>query len=108
MSKIYGVDLNAKITPTMVRDAIVSCFFIAHCEDTGMEEELDDVGLRKEYCQTIVMEAFKKTGGDFSNPSKHDIEEALRYLADFSQNFRNPSIIRKHSKAIMKLVDRLD
>ena len=29
---IYGVDPNQEITPVMVRDAIVECFFMAHKE----------------------------------------------------------------------------
>ncbi len=28
---IYGVDVTKNVTPVMVRDAIIQCFYEAHC-----------------------------------------------------------------------------
>ena len=39
MSKIYGVDPEKGVSPEEVRNAIVECFYKAHCLDTGIGEE---------------------------------------------------------------------
>ncbi len=102
---IYGVNLNSEITPVMVRDAIVECFFKAHCIDSGLGE--GDPSSVKKYCSDLIVEAFAKTGGDFNNPTKDSIFNVLGQLAEFSKNFRDPSVIRKHYNEIMRLVERL-
>ncbi|MEI7620697.1 MAG: hypothetical protein WCJ57_03975 [Candidatus Falkowbacteria bacterium] len=102
---IYGVNLNAPVTPIMVRDAIVECFFKAHCADSGLGS--DDPNSVKKYCAELVVGAFTKTGGDFDNPTKDSIFKVLGQLAEFAKNFRDPSIIKEHYNEIMKLVERL-
>ena len=105
MTKIYGIDLDQKITPLLVRDAIVECFFQAHCADTGVE--LGEEGVNKNYCQSIIKKAFREAGGDFDKPTKGTILKVLDKLLDFSQNFRNPEIIKKHYNKITKLVNKM-
>ena len=102
---IYGVDLNSTITPLMVRDAIVRCFWEAHCMDTGLGKE--EAEINKSYCKTIVEKAFKDANGNFDNPTKEDIQNCTKALAGFSKNFRDPSIIEKHYNEIMRLVEKL-
>jgi len=47
MAIIYGIDADKEVTPLMVRDAIVECFFIAHCEDSGLKQGGKDEGLNR-------------------------------------------------------------
>lgn len=107
MVNIYGIDTNKKITPLMVRDAIVECFYLAHCAETGISAKVDNQS-NKDYCQSIIKKAFDDTGGDFNTPDKDSILAVLDYLADFSKNFRDPSIIEKHYNQIMTLVDKIE
>ncbi len=106
MSKLYGVDLDQKITPLIVRDVLVNCFFKAHCEDTGINKEEETVN--KEYCRVIVTKAFDDVGGNFKNPTKRDILNVMDKLTDFSKSFRNPEIIKKHAKEMMTIIEKID
>lgn len=103
--KIFGIDLNSKITPLMVRDAIVLCFWSAHCKDSGIKD--DEKELNRSYCKSIVEKAFSDSGGDFNNPTKESIVACLNELASFAKSFRDPSIIEKHYNNVMKLVAKL-
>jgi len=105
MSKIYNIDPEAGINVYNVRDAIVECFFQAHCQDAGLSDITD--GGNKEYCKSVVEKGFSDVGGDFENPTKESIEKVLDYLAEFSKNFRDPEIIKEHYKEIMNLVNKL-
>jgi len=107
MKNLYGIDPNKKITALMVRDAIVTCFYDAHCAETGLSPNKKSPA-NKEYCQTIIKKSFEDTGGDFDKPDKQSILGTLDNLIEFSKNFRNPSIIKKHYNEIMILVDKLD
>ena len=102
---LYGVDLNSPVTPIMVRDAIVECFFKAHCIDSGLGN--DDPEAVKKYCTNLVIGAFVKTGGDFDVPTKDSIFNVLSQLSEFAKNFRDPLVIKEHYNEIMKLVERL-
>lgn len=104
-SCIYGVDINKEVTPLMVRDAIAECFFEAHCADTGIDGAEESTN--KDYCRNVVKKIFKDAGGDYENPTKEDIMNALQGLADFSKNFRDQDMIKHHQMQIMKLVERL-
>ena len=94
-----------EITPLEVRDKIVGCFFKAHCEDAGLAD--GDTEVNRGYCQSIVRKAFEDTKGDFDKPTKESIINVMDQLAEFSKGFRNPEIIKKHYKNIMKLVDKM-
>lgn len=103
---MYGVDTEKEITPLMVRDAVLQCFFEAHCTDTGLDIEKDEV-LGKSYCYRKVKEVFEKMGSDFEHPTKKDLIAVMQGLLEFSKNFRDPSVIKKHYDDIMVLVNKL-
>ena len=103
--KIYGIDLEEELTPLKVRDAIIQCFFEAHCADSDVVEAGQEAS--QEYCSTIVRKAFDDTGGDFDNPTKESILKVMGQLAEFAKNFRDPKIIEKHYSQIMSLVEKL-
>ena len=102
---IYSIDLDAPVTPLMVRDAIVDCFWNAHCKDTGLAEEEKETN--KLYCKTIVEKAFADNNGDFNNPTKESIVACLNSLASFAKSFRDPTLIEEHYGEMMELVGKL-
>lgn len=101
----YNIDLDAPVTPLMVRDAIVECFWVAHCKDTGLGEEAQETN--KVYCKSIVEKAFTDTKGDFNHPTKESIIACLEGLASFAKSFRDPSLIEQHYSDMMRLVGKL-
>jgi len=105
MTKVYGIGMDQEITPLMVRDALIECFFQAHCADTGMDQTEGDTN--RQYCGEIIKKSFNDIGGDFNNPTKEDVLKVMGKLKEFSAGFRDPSIIEKHSKEIMKLVEKM-
>lgn len=104
--KIYGVDPEGEVNPRKVRDAIVKCFFLAHCADSDVAEAGQDAA--RDYCRGIVKKAFADSGGDFDAPTKDSIRGAIAKLAEFSRSFRDPELIKRHYDEIMTLVNRLE
>jgi len=103
--KIYGIDPNKKLTPLMIRDVIIECFYQAHSVDAGLAQ--DDEEVNKSYCREIVKKTFENANADFDKPSKQDILGVLNNLAEFAKSFRDPEIIKKHYEQIMQLVNKL-
>lgn len=99
------MEQGEKVTPLMVRDAIVECFNKAHCEDAGFETEEKD--LNERYCKSVVEKFFREAGGDFNKPTRESILKVVDGLVSFSKNFRNPELIKKHYDEIMVLVNKL-
>lgn len=105
MSIIYGIDTDQMITPVMVRDALVECFYQAHCEDTGLDSS-SETG-NKSYCAALVKKAFDETKGSFEHPTKEDLGQVMEYLVEFSKNFRDPSIVLGHAKEMEELLKKV-
>jgi hypothetical protein len=105
MSIIYGVDTTSKVTPELVKEAIIDCFCAAHSEQAEMGE---DIVLIRDYCSKIVQKAFVETKGDFDNPTKASIISVLPRLAEFAKSFRDQSVIQKHMGEIQQLIDCLE
>ncbi len=112
---IYGIDLSEKITPIMVRDAIIRCFLQAHREvldqmdefaEWKNDEERDH--MRSIEVKTIVQTAFRENDADFDNPTKEGLIKVIDHLAKFAAQFRKPEIIQKHYGEIKKLIDKLE
>lgn len=109
--RIYGVDIEKKVTPKMVRDAVILCFEKAHREIidsyshdlSGKELEY----FRKMNVEGIVRKMFSDTGGDFDKPTKESLIKMLDALQDFASDFRRPEIIRKHVSEIKILLGKL-
>ena len=112
--KIYGVDLSKKITPVMVRDAIIECFVKAHSKILEMMKEYHEFKSEEEFEQMkhinikyLIKSKFEEIGVDFDNPSKEDLIAVIDKLKDYASNFRKPEIIKKHYSEIMLLINRL-
>jgi len=104
-NKIYGIDLHKTITASMVRDALVECFFEAHCVDAGLGT--DDPSTNKEYILALIKKAFSNSSEDFNQPTKASLCNVINKLKDFSKNFRDQSLIEKHASQMMELVDKI-
>ncbi len=102
--KIYGVDVNEKVTPEKVRDAIMKCFIEAHKEEALISAEENDKD-PDELSKSLVKRAFEVTGGNFNNPTKKDLIKAMDQLALVAKSFRNPKVIKTHYSEINALID---
>lgn len=88
-----------------VRDALVNCFYEAHCADTELVQ--DEIAGRN-YCLAIVKKDFAEQGFDFNNPTKEGILKVIDKLAEFSQSFRPQEIIDKHKQEIIDLLEKVE
>jgi hypothetical protein len=102
MSVIYGVNTEEEVTPTSIRDAIITCFCGAHSAQTGLNEV--DLEETKRYCTEIVKKAFIETKGDFVHPTKEALISTLPWLARFSKSFRDQEVINAHMTEIQHLI----
>ena len=113
--KIYGVDTDHKVTPLVVRDAIIVCFRQAHAEVLKLMEECAEDMPKKEIekmknieIKMIVKRAFKDAGEDFDKPTKKGLVKVIGGLAKFAAQFRRPEIIKKHYKEIKILIEKIE
>ena len=112
---IYGVDISKNVTPVMVRDAIIQCFYEAHNDVLDLAREYfecpseeDFETLKKEQVSDLVETIFKTSGGDFDNPNKTDLTNIVNNLKKIAELYREPDVINYNVNQIMKLVNRLD
>ena len=95
----------SKVTPRDVTEALVNCFYKAHCADTGLGgDELSE----RQYCLEKVKKVFHDQAVDFDNPDKEGLLKVVNSLADFSKNFRSQDIINKHRNEIIDLLNKME
>jgi hypothetical protein len=111
---IYGVDLSKKVSPEMVRDAIVDCFTKAHEEILNLMKEYANFKDPAEFekmktlsVRALVQKTFHDVGENFDTPTKESILKVIPKLQEFAMNFRQPTIVQKHAGEIMQLVEKL-
>jgi hypothetical protein len=112
---IYGVDITKKVTPVMVRDAIIQCYYEAHCnvlelaKDAFYEPPKDTFEeMKKSHVKELIENIICETGGDFDNPSKDCLIQVLNHLQKIASTYREPETINKHVNEINQLIDKLD
>jgi len=112
---IYGVDITKNITPAMVRDAIIQCFYEAHSdilelarETFGHPPKKKFEEMKKSHVKELVQDIFDKIGGDFNKPTKDNLLKVLENLKGFATIYRKADIIKKHVKEIIFLINKLD
>ena len=102
---VYGVDISKPITPIMVRDALTQCFIAAHTESLEIDGQTD---VSESMITLNIQDAFAKTGGDYENPTKESLLDAMMHLKEFSKKFRSPEIIANHFQAMQELVNKCE
>jgi hypothetical protein len=111
---IYGIDITKKVTPVMVRDAIIQCFFEAH--DNILELAKDFFGdpdkvkfeeMKKIHVKELVENIYLKIGEDFNKPTKESLLKLLNHLEKIAKIYRDNNIINTHIDEIMQLIKKL-
>jgi hypothetical protein len=112
---IYGVDMSKKITPIMVKDAIIECFRQAHKETLDMIDKYAEWKSEEERKKFHDLEigltienTFRAAGVDFDNPTKESLNKALDELQEFALQFRKTDIVRKHYDEIKSILDKCE
>ncbi len=112
---IYGVDVTKNVTPVMVRDAIIQCFYEAHSdvlelarESFGHPPKKKFEEMKKIHVKELICDIFDKIGRDFNKPTKDDLLKVIDSLKRFASIYRKPDVIKKHASEIMFLIDKLD
>ena len=112
---IYGVDVTKNVTPVMARDAIIQCFYEAHCnvlelakETFGHPPEKKFEEMKKSHVKELIQDIFDKIGGDFNKPTKDNLLKVIGNLKEFASIYRRPEVIKKHVSEIMLLINKLD
>ena len=112
---IYGVDVTKNVTPVMVRDAIIQCFYEAHCnvlelarESFGHPPQKKFEEMKKSHVKDLIHDIFNKVGGDFNKPTKDNLLKVIDNLKEFASIYRKPDVIKKHVSEIMSLINKID
>ena len=110
---IYSIDLSKKITPIMVRDAIIDCFTTAQADivDAMMlnTSSFSEDKIKKISIDFVIKSAFKNAHVDFYNPTKNDLIMVIAELKSYAkQALGNKNIIDKHTDEIYMLIDKLE
>jgi len=112
---IYGVDTNKKVTPIMIRDAMIQCYYEAHCNILELardsfykppKKKFEE--MKKSHVKDLIENLICNFGGDFNNPSKDCLNQVLNHLKKIASTYRTPEIINKHVSEIKSLIDKLD
>jgi hypothetical protein len=111
---IYGVDISKKITPIMVRDAIIDCFYRAHNdvldlarEHFACNSEKKFKEMKQQQVRDLIEDLFISTGGDFKKPTKKALIQVIAKLKKFAAVYRETKVIEKHANEIMQLIDKM-
>lgn len=103
---LYGVDLDAEdVTPLMVRDGMLECFYQAHCQHFTEQKTEEE---KRAHCREIVAKAFEESGGYFDRPTRKSILDAMKKLMEFSRGFDDPVAVQCHASEMLKLVGKLN
>ena len=112
---IYGVDITKKVTPVLVRDAIIQCYYEAHCDVLELakdafynppKEKFEE--MKKSHVKELIENFICEAGGNFENPSKNCLIHVLNRLQNIAKTYRETEIINKHVNEINQLIDKLD
>lgn len=112
---IYGVDITKKVTPIMVRDAIIQCYYEAHCNVLELAKEAfyeppkkNFDKMKKAHVRELIENFICDVGGDVNNPSKSCLIKVLNRLQKIASTYREPEVINSHVSDIYQLIDKLE
>jgi len=112
---IYGVNLQGTVTPHMVRDAIIQCFFEADSEvldglfnQQEFSTETEEKEVKYNHVRVFIKNLFHKTQGDFNNPTKESLTNVIDQCKQYAMMFRHKEIIQENYNKIMTLINKLE
>ena len=104
-----------EITPIMVRDEIIQCFYEAHQDVLNEMFNVTDVQTEElsektkyKHVKTMIKTLFDRVDEDFDHPNKDSLIKVCDQCAAYASNFRDKELIEKNYSKIMKLIDELD
>lgn len=101
-----GVD----VTPSFVRDEMITCFESANREFLRLLNQPIDNDILKSQVRKFMTTVFANCGSSYWDPTKESILEAItqcKVTAEETMGAEGKEIIRHHYEEIMKLVNRL-
>ncbi len=110
---IYGVNPDKKVTPVIVRDAIIKCFKEAEKEILEVMRKSTDMkksSYEKNsqfFIEHFIEERFRKIGADFNRPKKEDLKKVANELKRYALKIRDPKIVNQNHKEIMTLINKI-
>ena len=114
MNIVYGIDTDKQVNPKDVRDAITECFTQAHSEAlSDLESYSKDLSqtefeeMKRINVRQMIRNFFDETGGNYDSPNKDSILKVIEKLKEFAHNFRDQTIIDKHFKEILVLIEKI-
>lgn len=112
---LFGVKLNKKITPIMVRDAIIECYYQADTEVlenmfefSNFDSKEDKEETKRNHIVVVIKKFFDDVDGDYNNPTKESLKNVIDKCREFAKLFRDESIIQSNYQNIITLIDKID
>jgi hypothetical protein len=112
---IYGINVNENITPIMVRDAIIECYYQADLEVLGnlfqtsdFKSEEEEEESKRKHVELMIKKFFADVNGDFYNPTKESLLNVIDKCKEFAKCFRDQSVIQRHYNEILTLINRIE
>lgn len=98
------------LTPARARDLLVECFFFAQHETLARAKQklgakgIDDASLRANIVGAVRL-AFKESGGDYDQPTRASLGEAVAVLARKAESWGTPpDIIQHHRDQVLEML----
>ena len=112
---IYGVDATKDVTPRMVRDAIIQCYYEADkkvLERLFPESDFDTIDqeneTKRKHVEILIKRIFDEVDADFDQPTKESLKHVIDKCKEFASCFRDEEIINKHYSEILGLIERIE
>ena len=113
-SFVYGVKFDGEITPCMVRDAIITCFYQAHhkvLENMYQVQDFPNADIENEvklrHVKVLIKNMFREVNGDFESPTKKTLLDVLDRCAEYARIFRDEKTVVDHYNEILELIGHL-
>ena len=101
---IYGVDITKRVTPIMVRDAMIQCFYEAHSNILELAKDFFGDPNRKKFekmkklhVKELIENIFDKIGENFNNPTKESLIQVVDYLKKMQKFTENQILLKNMS-----------
>lgn len=92
------MQVEKNLTPELVRDMMVDCFYEAHGKDAGYQ---------REEAEKLVKMAFTQAGFDYDNPTKESLMGSFPLLKEYSKEFPNQEVIDHHAAEMMDMIQKI-